>query len=663
MQNINETILKNFNDNISYIQLAHPKLFQKLSALDSAIEQNKYLEKYELIYENNGFDVFENTTNTYLYNKNSSKHTSLAKDSIDYNKDEDVFEGFHKHIISDEDLSNYEKEAPFEHQMSGFAPIIHYTQQHSQKNNNLKSIHKFIFFGVGLGLHIKSIHQKILSKVYFIIEDDLELFRLSLFTTNYKNIADTSTLIFSIFEDNEEFSRSSTAFLEAQYYYNHYIKYFHLLSHSQDKRNQFHIAITSQPHSLFFYTSLLTQYMQPLTPLNEAYKFLSNTFNVSDEKMFSKPFLLIAAGPSLQKNMQWLKKNHKNFITVALSATLSALEKENISPDIITHADPFDAATIHFDKINSYELFKNSLCIFSSKIPLNILKKFSKENIYLFEVGTNYKKESLKLSASCIGSITYQLLLKIKAKNIYLLGLNLSVDSLSGKTHSDSHQYAKTLGTKENAFDTSIMSYKESLFKIKGNLSPTVLTTPHFHTSIDSINNSTSVFKQETTDVYNLNDGASFDNTTALNPHKVSFIDANSLIKVHQNLLTTAKEHSSISLNDAELSVVNKKLTHAKKMLKKILKLKKLKKISSELYLLNLQELSQELTNNSELMEYDLSRVIDTYFKYILSYIFDFFNLEDNKENFTYVNDLNSMLLNHLCDIINYYIFILSKRG
>ena len=584
MQNISEHITKNFNANISYIQANHTELFLKLSSLDSAIEQGHYQERYELVYENNNFDVLEKNTQNYLYNKESSRYTTQAAQSVDYGLNDNLFLGFHQQKVSDEDLKKYDAEPLFEHNMSGFAPIINYTQNNYQNKKTLKSIDKFIFFGTGLGLHINSIHEKISSKVYLIIEDDLELFRLSLFTINYQELAIKATLVFSVFEDNDEFLNSAELFLKTEYYYNHYLKYFHMLNHSDEKRKQFHIAITSQSHFLFFYNSLLTQYITPIDYILDNYKFLNNSLSFSDETLDNKPFLLIAAGPSLQKNIEWLKRNHNNYITVALSATLSYLEKEKISPDIITHLDAFDAATLHFDKLNSLDFIKDSICIFSSRTPIKITSKFKKELLFFFESGTNYKKNSLKASAPCVGSLSYQLMLSLNVKNLYLLGLDLSIDSVTGKTHSDSHEYIKTLETKENAFEDSLMTYKESLFSVDGNLEKSVLTTPHFKSSIDTINYSTKLLKQKTQSIYNLSNGAKFKDTIPQNANDLNVIQQTNIFELNY-LYKLCNENSSSNLEAEDEQRLQNKLLQSEKLRSTVVGLQDLKVSSVDEYI------------------------------------------------------------------------------
>ena len=511
----------------------------------------------------------------------------------------------------------------------------------------------FFFFGSGLGLHIATIDKKISSKVYFIVEDDLELFRLSLFTLNYKEISKNSKLYFSVFEDNNEFHKSAIEFLEYEYYYNHYIKYFHILSHSDEKSKQFHIAVTSQSHLLFFYNSLLTQYLKPLEYLFNEYSFLDKTLTFSDNVLDKKPFLLVAAGPSLQKNIKWLKENHKNFVVVALSATLAILEKEGITPDIITHLDAFVTAKVHFDKLNSLEFIKNSILIYSSRVPKGVVEMFSKKQLFFLENGTQYKENSLKPSAPCIGSLTYQLLLRLNAKNIYLLGLDLAIDKESGKTHSDSHEYGKTLDTKENAFDTSTMTFKESLFNVEGNLSKSVLTTPHFQTSIDAINRSTQILKSEGQSVVNLNDGVKFIDSI---PKQIDDIHMNKRFNdIKEYLLEICVKNSSHGFTSSEISKLYEKLEHSKKIHKLLSKYIQIQTLEVSGYLSSLKQLCNQMTNKEDIKKYELSRVIDTYLKYILEYIFDFFNSKELVYSVDDIKTLDELLTSNLNMIINYY--------
>jgi len=543
MQTINTIITENFHQNINYIEIHHPTLFSKLSDYDSAVVHGHYKEKYELIYENNNFDVFEKKTAKYLYNKQSTQYAKLAAQSIEYGVEENTFEGYESVKISNNQAQKFISQEPFEHHMSGFAPIINFTQKNSLQPIKLTNIDKYIFFGTGLGLHITTMMQKLQAKMYLIVEDDLELFRLSLFTTNYAKLAKSTKLIFSVFEDQNEFVTSAEIFLKEQYYYNHYIKFFQMLSHSDEKRTQFHVAVGSQSHQLFFYHHLLIQYLKPLEYMFDNYKFLNKSLDFSSLSSEKKPFLLLAAGPSLQQNIKWVEENQKNFIIVALSATLSLLEKHHIIPNIITHLDGFEAASLHLTKLKKPQNLQSSLCFFSDRTSLEVLSLFDKKQIYLFENGTTYKQDTLKPSAPDVGSLSFQLLLKLKVKTFYLLGLDLAVNSQTGATHSSEHSYNRKLNIEKKLDQESTITYKETLFEIAGNRQTKVLTTAHFKSSIDTINLSSKLLKQEFQTIYNLGEGAQFLGTLPKNRECNSYLQ--SLRKITSTRVYTTRTSST----------------------------------------------------------------------------------------------------------------------
>jgi hypothetical protein len=642
-----DLLIETFNENISYLEKQQPKLFSKLIALDNAVENAYYQEKYELVFDNGYFDVLEKETGKYLYSKNSQEYAKLAKNSIECTLEENLFSGSYVYDISDKELLRYESLAPFTEAVSGIAPILNHIQKSTFSSRKIADIQKFIFFGTGLGLHISSIHEKISSQVYLIVEDDLELFRLSLFTTNYKKISQNSTLVFSIFEDDAEFTQTSNLFLTSHYEYNQYIKYFEMLSHDASKTKQFHLSITNQDHLHFSYNNLLMQNFLPLEYLFEDYQFLSKNISFLNTKLNDKAVLLVAAGPSLQKNIEWLKKNRDDFILVAVSATLSLLEKEELKPDIIIHLDAFATSVQHFDKLKSLEFIKNSICIFSAKTHPLITLRFNKKQIFFFENGTEYKTNSFRPSAPCVGSISYQILLYLKVKNIYLLGLDLAVDSKTGKTHSDSHSYVKELNLIDRIYENDEINYKNHLLDVEGNLSSKVYVTPHFKTSIEAIDYSTLQLKQDFQKIINLSDGANFIQTESL--HSEDYKTGDILkIDIKKELKKLFSNEMSIALSSLERKNLNDKIANAER-LRAVIKEYEISKVGSLLeYRAKLKQLVLDL---SQEYESDLNRVFDIYFRTLLPYIYDYLNRSDIEIVTKDFETIDSLLVEHLLKI------------
>lgn len=640
-----DLLIATFNENISYIETSHPKLFSKLVALDNAVTNGHYQEQYELVFDNEYFDVLEKATQNHLYGKNSDDYASLVASSIDYGLENNLFNCSPEHKIDDEKLEYYKNLPLLKDYMSGIAPIFHYTQKRMIGKNSLQSIQKFIFFGVGLGLHLQKIDEKIKASQYLIVEDDLELFRLSLFIFNYKELSKTAKLYFCVFDDETEFSQMSEVFLKEDYQFNKYIKYFEMLSHSESKRQEFHLSVANQAHLRFSHAAMLQQSLLPLEYLGDSYQFLQKGVSFKNSFFEDKPFLLLGAGPSLQKNMDLLQKRKDSFVVVAVSATLKLLEKENIVPDIIVHLDAFEASLKHFE-LNSIEFIQNSICIFSAKTHPLISLRLKRENIFFYEDFTKYIKNSFRPSASCVGSMAYQILLYLKVKNIYLLGLDLAVDAQTGKTHSDGHVYAKTLDLKGSAYKEEEIEYKKHLIEIEGNRGINVKTTPHFKTSIDTINLSTQMLKEESQTVVNLGDGAAFYDVSSENFENIEI--KNTMLNTRKELLNVFSNHRVLNKEEEMKKLFKGKLENALQSKKTLLAFTTLNITTLNEYKVKLLELVDSLTGDED---EDLQRVYSGYFRYLLPYIFDFFNREGVKINEEDFRVLNDMLVEYLVKI------------
>lgn len=609
MTDINEIISTNFNENIAYIQTYHKKLFDKLSALDNAVANGHYQEKYELIFEKDAFDVIELASNNRLYNAQSKKHTQLAKKSVNSRLDNSLFECFVR--------QEGKKPLPY------VTPIIDKISHLQKENVQLREFGKFIFFGVGLGLHIEAIHTKIEAKNYLIVEDDLELFRLSLFCVNYKEIAKKANITFAIFEDDEIFSQLSEEFLTTHYHLNHYIKYFQLMSHSEHKYNRFHLSVTNQAHIRFLFHDLLDTYTRPLNYFAQGYKIIQKTLSFQDEKFTHKPFLLLTSGPSLQHNVEWLVKNQKYFTIVSASSSLYFLEQHHIVPDIVLHIDPFIASTTSIKKLDSIEFIKDALIVLNSGVHQDFLAKFNKENIYLVEMGSNHQESSFKLTGPCVGSAGLLFLILSSVQESYLLGLDLAIDSNTGSNHTSTHQNTKILSTKEDAFDNQ-MNYKDNVFEIEGNFQKKVLTTPHFYGSVEIINRYYPKLKKNFQKIYNLSDGAKYSIAQQKKPQDVELMQLKKLDKEH--LKNIMEIHSNIFQQD-DKEKLQTKLYKAQSIYDALKNYNYIPDEDTQIYINDILLLTHQEENKTD----ELIQVLDSYFRYILEYIYYcMIHLDDN---------------------------------
>jgi len=658
MQDISELVTHNFNENISYFETSHPQLFKNIVALESAMENGHYQEKYELVYEDENFDVLEKSSNNYLYNKQSKKYSKLALESINTNIDNNVFQTFHPRDISDEDLKSIQNKEPFMDHLGGFAPILHYIE-HNKHNTDKVEISKFIFFGIGLGLHLTVIDTQISADSYLLIEDDLELFRLSLFTTNYKELAKDARLTFAIFEDAEQFQLTATGFLMHDYYKNHYLKFFHMLSHTEEKQLQMHQLIASQPHLTFFYHTMLKHYTRPLQYLFSGYKFLNSNLKLNKKQLRDKPFLLLAAGPSLEKNKKWLQENHMHVIIVAVAATLPFLEKESIRPDIVVQLDGHLNSILHFERLNSLEFIQESIFFFSDKVPSTIMDMLPKERLFLYEHTTHYKKNALKPTAFCVGSVALELLVLLEVKQIYLLRLDLALDQETGATHSDSHVLAKNINLEESSQEENTLEYSGNLVEVEGNHTQKLLTTQHFNESIKMINYFMSRSKKVQQKIVNLSYGARFNATVPSQPKELNFSYNLNKEEVKSKILKELLHNSTTVLSSYELTQIKRKKEHAQKIQKKLTLLTQSSLSSSQNYLDELKRFCNSIADKEDIATYEINQILDAYLRYIIPHIFHYIYNSVNDEEY---KTIYTMLIKHLNEIINFYLKAIESK-
>jgi len=651
-QTLEELSLETFQANVNYFFQNHKEIYHKLASLDSAIEEGSYISQYDLVIVEDNYDIKNIQTQEYIYDSKSAEYAQSVAKSISFKHDENVFETFKKFPL---DL--------LEERFVDLSPTLKYIDKNRPQPALMKQIEKFLFFGVGLGTHIQSVHEKIHAKAYFIIEDNLELFKLSLFTMPYYKLANEAKLFFSIFDTKEEFVKPAQEFIDFKFYYNHYLKYFEMINHNEEKLKEFHLRVVSQSNNIFFYKDILTQYLQPLKYMKRKQKFLDLLYFENSTLFHDKPILLLAAGPSLQKNIAFVKANEKKFLIVALSSILNILEHEGIKPDIVTHMDGGESSLAHFEKLNSLAFLEDTTFLFSARIPEWVLENLNPEHIFFYENGTSYKVGIGNLSAACVGSTTYLLLLALGVQELYLLGLDLALDGKTGATHSIEHEFSQELDLEKADKHHDVMRFKESVVTTSGNHQESVFTTPEFMLSIESINASSLGFKKETQHVYNLSNGAYFKNTKPLaldSFHTDNFKQLNKE-SVKVAVLEEFTLHNSSQITEDERNLINARIKHAFYLKEVIEFQKELICNSDDEFLKSLIMLFKKLTSGTSSDAYDLSLIFQEYCKTIYTDIFDFFNTKELQNILIHVDMLNKTLTEALERIINEYIDVLKE--
>lgn len=661
MESVETLAIQTYQKNIEYLSSEHAELAKLLNIFESAINNGDYAPQYDLEYIDGYFDVVILKSKTYLYGSNSADASSVFTKMIGYEKNKLAFEGFPIYHIPNEQIGKLDDK---EIGLKDIFPLMNYYSENSSETDSMKTIEKFIFVGTGLGMHIPMVNNSIDAQEYLIIEDDLEVFKLSLFTTPYYELGANKKLFFSIADDENEFLKKVKLFLENSFYENRYLKYFHFPKHSNNKIKLIQNALLTQNFVYFAYNHELKKYLRPLEYMAEHYATLNIGKNFDSSIFNEKPVLALAAGPSLEKNMEWLKANNDKFIIVAVEAVLQTLYKNNIKPDVIVHIDGFETSLVHYEDLPIAEFLKDTIVVLGAFTPTKVRNLFDKDKVFYFEESAEYIERFGSLVVPCVGSYALMLSLIFDAKELYLLGLDFAINQETGSTHSEGHAYEEQTDMDKKDDLSNTMEIRKNLFPVQGNFTNAVYTNSSLHTSVQTLYNQIPMCKREDQYIFNLNDGAKINKAA---PKQVSEIDVNSMQSINkQELAKTLDDlfnNNSIKvLNDSDLKSMKIRLENAKNIHALIQEYSNSVSHSNvDRYFYDLLGLVSSILKSRGRENINLTQVYHSYFKYALPIISDLFNTKKLKNEKRHIKKIDKLLLNGMYDICNTYIEALEK--
>jgi hypothetical protein len=520
----------------------------------------------------------------------------------------------------------------------------------------MKRVYKVVFIGVGLGIHIKGIVEKLQSQVIFIQEKNLEIFRLSLFVTSYAEMSKNRTLYFSILENETTEQKIFLEFLNKGNNYNLNIKHVPFNDSYTADLQQFQRYVLSQSFINYGYSAILLRFVESPKYLVQGYNFLDISKRHTNDIFSKKPVLLLFSGPSASNNIEWIKENHERFIIISPLSTCKLLNRHNIKPDIVVHIDPGEKTALLFESIDTDEYFKDVQVILAANVNEDTINRFEKTQVNVIEQGSKYKKGFGILTSPSVGEYSYALSLIFSASNIYMLGIDLALDKNTLKTHGDDHFAQREV--KKNDGDSASLDPSNSIEYIKGNFSDQIPTIAAYRLSIQQLNNFTKYFKLDTQNVYNLSDGAYFE---GIQPLHIDEYNWDQFPKIDKNMLPSSlndffRKIGSSELRDEDKEILLHQISEAKKLKKKIIKHQKTKYTDVGKYLTALGQLSWDLSDMDYKTNSDLAQVYYEYFQTILSYFYDLFNTQGLENEKKHIVDIDTILVKQLLKMSTLYI-------
>jgi hypothetical protein len=674
-QDLQNALVTQYFSNLEFFKEHDLELYNKLNTLSMIIDEGIFKENFvlEFIKETGDFDILNLVTNSYTYGRNAKLINENFLNNCDFSK-KSIFSNLVNNLYLPRDRDIEISNSKFDildhiihDNMSQYASVLGHCYL---ENKVYKEIDKFFFLGNLLGTHLKSFQEKMGFKCCFIYEPNLEIFRLSLFVTDYRSLNNKSQFIFSVMDEENVFVEKLNQFFRGKFIYSNYnIKYYKMINVDDGIFHKILSELYLSNDSSYDYTKLLFDTFYCVSKHINKYKILTSKNKSANFSLTNdKPTLLIGAGPSLTKNMKWLKENQDKFILVAIGATYKKLFDNGITPDIVTTVDPkyHILDTTHFNK-KDVILLKDTIVLASINTPTKILDRFNQEKLFLYEVVDNFKNNSNAYNGISIGEITLSLLLDMNVKDIYLLGTDLAFDEKTGLSHFEGYVNKREDFESEKSKINEVLetgnSSREEFIEVKGNTKDKVVTNRIFALSINQYVRIIHLYKKASQNVYNLCENGAYIEGTILK--NVADIDGSSNIDNKNFLFENIKNISEFGLLKVELTELEIKINNLK-FIKKVLN----EQFSKQKNSTNIDKFNDKFLIVLNIMikkndKFFLS-IISNYFNFVMPYIN--YSLNDNnmeikeiENKLVQIETIFIRQVENIIDVYEAYLFNIKK--
>ena len=665
-----------FLANLAFLSEYDNNLYQRIEGLSQEINLGNYKQRYHLEFvENDGdFDIYDNLMNKYLYNNKPKRFNNQAFNSINFDT-KGQFITLDQYYYSSHPF--YEtNEFEINNSLDSMKLVLNDLQKFVSimddnlvniKDRKIKKIDKFIFIGTLLSRHIFNIVKKTKAKHFFVCEDNLEIFRLSLFVFDYTLLVENnSTVVFSIMEDSHIFASKFRMFYQNNNYHNHTLKYFSTNYNIEKYFDYILDGIVSNNPMTFDYQRILKNIVKYSFERINNRNIICTKIKDDNSILKEKPVLFVGAGPSFLENIEWIKENQNYFIIVAMGATYSKLINNSIRVDIIASIDP-TYEIIEKLQFNDENILKidEQIILLSINTHEKIEKKFKVDNIFEFLIMSNLHEETELQGGYSIGEIITVLLLQIGVEDLYLIGLDFALDQKTGLSHAEGSNSSVNkfdLNDVKSSLDTNTFDLRLDLFKVKGNIRENVYTNRLFNMSLSTLSKALSSKEFESKKIFNLSEnGAFIENTIPLNKNdfinKYKLLDLEKLnIELKNTFTNKSKRH--LSLND-KLLLKNEK-EYLKNIDKKLSEILSIEILSYEDFSLAYEDIFINLVFTNIKTSF-VAPVFKTYFDTVMIYIDYCFNDKKLKREKEKINEIRVEITNQLKYLIKIYCMYLEK--
>lgn len=503
-----------FKKNLSFFKDFFPEIF-------SFFETYTPSKKMEFVCGQNGIpNLFFSDTNEFFYN---------TQDPILYCKDF---------------VNNYLK-LPFN--VSNYNPLVDSIGQISDKYLNeclkhidssardkitfseLDTIPLCVVTGIGLGYILGELYERISVSTLVIVEHDPDVFFASLHTFDWAHflnyifsehlsidiIIDSSPI--NCFNILSEIIRKKGCYLSCSL--------LSIIHYKNEFINEFSKLLQTKyefiPNLLGFYDDYLFGVSHCCYALGTGKHFVISSSSI--EEYAEYPVFLIGSGPSLDKDIQFIKQHENKALVIACGTSIDSLYHTGIKPDFFANTERISEIATLLKSLPDKNYLDDVILLCSDvchPIVQDIFSKtlfFGKINEpffnYLRIIEEEFKDvQPINYMNPLVGNMGVAASLFLGFKNLYLFGFDNGKKCGTDPIHS---KYASFFKNNESIEKRD--SYKLSDI-VPGNFGGECLTNSYYRMSMESITNIIKQFNNEDMriQVVNCSDGSLIENTTPI---------------------------------------------------------------------------------------------------------------------------------------------------
>lgn len=347
---------------------------------------------------------------------------------------------------------------------------------------NLKNTRLALSLGFGLGYEViyymQALAESQRTAHIFVIEKDLELFCMSLYTTDIVPIIENENVVLFIGLDEHELFIEFNEYLNDTQYLK-YIKAINPVYYSSaiilNKDYYLQAIKTLKEASVRAYALVGNSPDDSLVGLrnmfaNIDYIVKNPGINLLYDKFKNKPAVVVSSGPSLDKNVHLLKGIEDKVLIICAESTYGILMNKGIKPNIVCTLERPERNNYYWNDFDPQEV--ESVFLASCPvIPRKLNESHKGKYLIVYRKFDHFKwleldKGMLNIAQSS-GNMAFSIAAALGCDPIMLLGQDLAFDKEKELTHAEGYWN----GTNDERY------HQQELIEIKGNDGKTILTS------------------------------------------------------------------------------------------------------------------------------------------------------------------------------------------